>query len=94
MGTPASGYMMVVLVSLEDPGLTIFPTHRVFREPPAGELLAGEPRDDPESALRELEELSSAAGRRSSSTTERPSWPSTGRASSTCSSSTGSARRA
>src|SRR6476659_5838677 len=35
VGTPASGYMMVVLVSLEDPGLTIFPTHRVFREPPA-----------------------------------------------------------
>jgi uncharacterized protein (DUF1015 family) len=53
MGTPASGYMMVVLVSLEDPGLTIFPTHRVFREPPP-ELLAGEKRDDPESALEEL----------------------------------------
>ncbi len=34
VGTPASGSMMVVLVSLEDPGLTIFPTHRVFREPP------------------------------------------------------------
>ena len=27
---------MVVLVSLEDPGLTIFPTHRVFREVSAG----------------------------------------------------------
>jgi uncharacterized protein (DUF1015 family) len=56
MGTVASGYMMVVLVSLDDPGLTIFPTHRVFREPPA-ELLAGEKRDDPESALQELGEL-------------------------------------
>jgi uncharacterized protein (DUF1015 family) len=56
LGTPASGYMMVVLVSLEDPGLTIFPTHRVFREPPP-ELLAGEKREDPESALNELEGL-------------------------------------
>ena len=56
IGTPASGYMMVVLVSLEDPGLTIFPTHRVFREPPP-ELLAGEKRDDPESALEELGRL-------------------------------------
>jgi len=56
MGTQASGYMMVVLVSLEDPGLTIFPTHRVFREPPP-DLLAGEQRDDPESALQELQEL-------------------------------------
>jgi uncharacterized protein (DUF1015 family) len=56
MGTAASGHMMGVLVSLEDPGLTIFPTHRVFREPPL-ERLAGEKRDDPESALHELEEL-------------------------------------
>ncbi|HMI98772.1 MAG TPA: DUF1015 domain-containing protein [Gaiellaceae bacterium] len=57
VGTPASGYMMVVLVSLEDPGLTIFATHRVFREPPQGDLLMGDPRPDPESALRELGEL-------------------------------------
>ena len=57
VGTPESGYMMVVLVSLEDPGLTIFPTHRVFREAPPGDLPAGEPRPDPESALRELDEL-------------------------------------
>jgi uncharacterized protein (DUF1015 family) len=56
MGTPASGYMMVVLVSLEDPGLTIFPTHRVFREPPP-EVLAGEKREDPESALEEIGRL-------------------------------------
>jgi uncharacterized protein (DUF1015 family) len=57
IGTPESGYMMVVLVSLEDPGLTIFPTHRVFRESPQDDLPAGEPRPDPESALRELGEL-------------------------------------
>ena len=56
-GTPESGNMMVVLVSLEDPGLTIFPTHRVFREPPQDDLPGGEPRPDPESALRELGEL-------------------------------------
>ena len=58
LGTPESGYMMVVLVSLEDPGLTIFPTHRVFREAPQVDLLTGEPRADPESALRELDDLS------------------------------------
>ena len=56
-GTPESGYMLVVLVSLDDPGLTIFPTHRVFREAPSP-LLTGEARTDPESALRELERLS------------------------------------
>ena len=32
-GTPASAQMLVVLVSTEDPGLEIFPTHRVFAEP-------------------------------------------------------------
>ncbi len=30
VGTPESGRMLVVLVSTEDPGLEIFPTHRVF----------------------------------------------------------------
>ena len=40
-GTPASARMMVVLVSTSDPGLEIFPTHRLFRGheealPPAG----------------------------------------------------------
>jgi uncharacterized protein (DUF1015 family) len=55
--TPESGYMMVVLVSLEDPGLTIFPTHRIFRGSPEGDLLMGDPRPDPESAVRELGEL-------------------------------------
>ena len=56
-GTPESGYMMVVLVSLDDPGLTIFPTHRLFRRSPERDLPSGERRDDPESALRELGEL-------------------------------------
>jgi uncharacterized protein (DUF1015 family) len=56
-GTPESGSMLVVLVSLEDPGLTIFATHRVFRgEPELG--LGGEPRDRPDEALAELNELS------------------------------------
>jgi uncharacterized protein (DUF1015 family) len=32
-GTPASAQMLVVLVSTADPGLEIFPTHRVFAEP-------------------------------------------------------------
>jgi uncharacterized protein (DUF1015 family) len=56
-GTPESGYMMVVLVSLEDPGLTIFPTHRVFEAAPSLEALSGEKRADPESALRELDDI-------------------------------------
>ena len=57
-GTDESGWLMVVLVSLEDPGLTIFATHRVFREAPADGLPSGESRPDPESALQELGELS------------------------------------
>ena len=32
-GSQASAWMLVVLVSTEDPGLEIFPTHRVFDEP-------------------------------------------------------------
>ncbi len=32
-GTPASAQMLVVLVSTDDPGLEIFPTHRVFATP-------------------------------------------------------------
>jgi uncharacterized protein (DUF1015 family) len=56
VGTPESGYLLAVLVSLEDPGLTIFPTHRVFAQPPP-DLLAGERRDDPGSALQELGRL-------------------------------------
>jgi uncharacterized protein (DUF1015 family) len=60
IGTPESGYMMVVLVSLEDPGLTIFPTHRVFssKPPPALTALGHQPRESPQAALEELEGLS------------------------------------
>ncbi len=32
-GTPASAQMLVVLVSTDDPGLEIFPTHRLFEDP-------------------------------------------------------------
>jgi uncharacterized protein (DUF1015 family) len=44
-GTPASAQMLVVLVSTEDPGLEIFPTHRLFadaRRLESGENGAGE----------------------------------------------------
>jgi uncharacterized protein (DUF1015 family) len=52
-GTPASAQMPVVLVSTEDPGLEIFPTHRVFD---TERRLEGDRRevDDPESALDAL----------------------------------------
>ncbi len=54
---PESAYVLAVLVSLEDPGLMIFPTHRVFQhEPPEG-LPVVERLADPQSALRALEEL-------------------------------------
>jgi uncharacterized protein (DUF1015 family) len=41
-GTPESAYLLAVLVSLEDPGLMIFPTHRVFATEPEEELPAEE----------------------------------------------------
>jgi uncharacterized protein (DUF1015 family) len=49
-GTPASAQMLVALVSTEDPGLEIFPTHRFFAGP---RRLEGErePVADPETAL-------------------------------------------
>ena len=52
-GTPASAQMPVVLVSTEDPGLEIFPTHRVFA---TERRLEGERKevDDPEYALDAL----------------------------------------
>ena len=56
-GTPESGFMLVVLVSIEDPGLEIFPTHRLFGERPGREL-SGEERPGPEAALEELNRLS------------------------------------
>jgi len=52
-GTPASAQMLVALVSTNDPGLEIFPTHRLFAGP---QRLQGErePVDDPEAALARL----------------------------------------
>ena len=48
--------MLVVLVSTSDPGLTIFPTHRVFDRLPRHAWVEG--RDvDPERALEELEAI-------------------------------------
>ena len=40
-GTPEAARMLVVLVSTEDPGLTIFPTHRVFAHGPDVPVLLG-----------------------------------------------------
>jgi uncharacterized protein (DUF1015 family) len=55
VGTPESGNMMVVLVSLEDPGLTIFPTHRVFATwPRALDELVHIPEKNVEKALGKL----------------------------------------
>jgi uncharacterized protein (DUF1015 family) len=56
-GTPESAYVLAVLVSLNDPGLMIFPTHRVFHEEPSVRLAAAEPTPDPETALSELNGL-------------------------------------
>jgi uncharacterized protein (DUF1015 family) len=53
-GTPESAQMLVVLVSTEDPGLTIFPTHRVFE---GGQVLAEDGGGELDEALRALEEL-------------------------------------
>jgi uncharacterized protein (DUF1015 family) len=47
--------VLAVLVSLEDPGLTIFPTHRVFEHAPNEQLRAEETLPDPASALQALE---------------------------------------
>jgi uncharacterized protein (DUF1015 family) len=41
-GTPESAYVLAALVSLDDPGLMIFPTHRVFEREPAERLPAEE----------------------------------------------------
>src|SRR5919201_1359320 len=56
-GTPESAYLLAVLVSLDDPGLMIFPTPRLFRDAPAEQLPAEERTPDAESALRALNEL-------------------------------------
>jgi uncharacterized protein (DUF1015 family) len=57
VGTPESAYVLAVLVSLDDPGLMIFPTHRVFSDEPADPLPAEERLPDAEHALAALEEL-------------------------------------
>jgi uncharacterized protein (DUF1015 family) len=49
---PAGARMMALLVSTEDPGLQIFPTHRLFRgRPDLRDLREGEPCADLETAL-------------------------------------------
>jgi uncharacterized protein (DUF1015 family) len=53
-GTPGSAYVLAVLVSLEDPGLMIFPTHRVFAQEPPEPLATEERLPDPEHALAAL----------------------------------------
>jgi uncharacterized protein (DUF1015 family) len=56
-GTEEGASVLAVLVSLEDPGLMIFPTHRVFDAEPGVTLPAEERLPDPRSALEELNEL-------------------------------------
>jgi uncharacterized protein (DUF1015 family) len=54
-GTEESGWMLVVLVSTQDEGVTIFPTHRVFADERV--LSPDGSGDDPEGVLEELESL-------------------------------------
>ena len=56
-GTPASAFVLAVLVSLDDPGLMIFPTHRVFEREPSVELPIEERLADPAAALQALEQV-------------------------------------
>src|SRR5207247_4953865 len=52
---PAAARMMALLVSTEDPGLQVFPTHRVFRgRPDLAELREGETCADLDEALDRL----------------------------------------
>jgi uncharacterized protein (DUF1015 family) len=53
-GTTESGYVLAVLVSLDDPGLMIFPTHRVFEREPGEHLPTEEEIPNPEAALSAL----------------------------------------
>ena len=55
--TCESAYVLAVLVSLGDPGVMIFPTHRVFRTEPATRLPTEEQLPDPAAALRALDEI-------------------------------------
>jgi uncharacterized protein (DUF1015 family) len=52
-GTP----VLAALVSLDDPGLMIFPTHRMFEREPAERLPAEERLGRPEAARRALEQV-------------------------------------
>jgi uncharacterized protein (DUF1015 family) len=56
-GTRESAYVLAVLVSLDDPGLMIFPTHRVFEREPHEQLPAEEQLPDPAAALSALEQV-------------------------------------
>jgi uncharacterized protein (DUF1015 family) len=56
-GTPGSAYVLAVLVSLDDPGLMIFPTHRIFEHAPEERLPVDEQLRDPGAALTELQQV-------------------------------------
>jgi uncharacterized protein (DUF1015 family) len=56
-GTPESAYVLAVLVSLDDPGLMIFPTHRVFERTPGEPLPIEEEIPIPEAALGALDDV-------------------------------------
>jgi uncharacterized protein (DUF1015 family) len=56
-GTPESAYVLAVLVSLDDPGLMIFPTHRLFEREPDAQLPTEERLPDPAAALQALEQV-------------------------------------
>jgi uncharacterized protein (DUF1015 family) len=56
-GTPESAYVLAVLVSLDDPGLMIFPTHRVFSAEPAEPIETREHLPDAEHALAALNDV-------------------------------------
>jgi len=49
--------VLAVLVSLDDPGLMIFPTHRVFARAPGQQLAAEETLPDPAAGLDALERV-------------------------------------
>jgi len=56
-GTPDSAYVLAVLVSLDDPGLMIFPTHRVFEHEPEERLPAEEDQLGASVALEALQRV-------------------------------------
>ncbi len=58
-GTLESADVLAVLVSLDDPGLMIFPTHRVFERAPGEQLPTEEQIPNPEAALSALEQVPS-----------------------------------